>query len=142
MKKTAGTQIPRKKKRIALCAILPFILLMSGCFLVEVKQNVKNPDKYFRKAFQKIDRLHSMYPERRGPVSDICILVFEKSEQQLVRVTASMWLVDAGMNYCDTYDIDTDCDFDIHSIEKLRDLGPGLLVEADTEDSKVLIWIE
>ncbi|MFW6140684.1 MAG: hypothetical protein ACOC5S_04955 [Acidobacteriota bacterium] len=142
MKKAAGTQNQKNRKWIVLCGILPFILLMSGCFCVEVKKDVKNPNKYFREAQQKINRLHQIDPDRRGPVSNVHILVFEKSERQLIRVIAPMWIIDSGMNYANTYDIDTNCDFKFQEIKKLRDLGPGLLMEVDAEDSRVLIWIE
>jgi len=57
-------------------------------------------------------------------------------------VIAPMWIIDAGMDFADTYDVDTDCDFEFHEIKKLRDIGPGMLVEVDGEDSKVLIWLE
>lgn len=142
MKDTAGTSNSLKRKWTALCAVLPLILLMSGCFCVEVKNDVRNPDKYFREAYRKIESLEKMYPERRGPVSTVHVLVYERSERQLIRVIAPMWIIDVGMNYADTYDVDTDCDFEFHEIKKLRDIGPGMLVEADGEDSKVLIWLE
>lgn len=130
------------KKWVALCGILPVILFMSGCFCVEVKQDVRNPNKYFREAFRKIDNLHRMYPERRGPVSTINVLVYERSEQQLIRVAAPMWIIDEGMQYRDTYDIDTDCDFEFHEIKKLSEIGPGMLMDADSDESRILIWME
>lgn len=130
------------KKWIAISGMLPLILLLSGCFCVEVKNNVRNPDKYFNEAHRQINRLHRQYPNRRGPVSTINVLVYEKSERQLIRVEAPLWLIDAGMDYCDTYDIDTDCDFKFEDIDNLRDIGPGMLMEADSEDSMILIWIE
>ena len=142
MKNKAGTSNSSKRKWTALCGILPLILLMTGCFCVEVKNDVRNPDKYFRKAYQEIESVEKMYPERRGPVSTVYILVYERSERQLIRVIAPMWIIDAGMDFADTYDVDTDCDFEFHEIKKLRDIGPGMLVEVDGEDSKVLIWLE
>ncbi|HZX10466.1 MAG TPA: hypothetical protein VFG01_05905 [Acidobacteriota bacterium] len=142
MKNKAGTSNSSKRKWTALCGILPLILLMSGCFCVEVKNDVRNPDKYFRNAYQKIESVEKRYPERRGPVSTVYILVYERSERQLIRVIAPMWIIDAGMDFADTYDVDTDCDFEFHEIKKLRDIGPGMLVEVDGEDSKVLIWLE
>jgi len=142
MKNNAGTPNPTNKKWIVLCGILPIVLLMSGCFCVEVKQNVKNPNKYFRDAFRQIENLTKSYPERRGPVDNIHILIYEKSERELVRVIAPMWIIDAGMNYADTYDVDTDCDFEFQEIAKLREIGPGMLMEADGDGSRVLIWLE
>ena len=142
MKNKAGTSNSLKRKWLALCGILPLFLLMSGCFCVEVKNDVKNPDKYFREAYRKIESLEKRYPERRGPVSAVHVLVYERSERQLIRVTAPMWIIDAGMDYVDTYDVDTDCDFEFHEIKELRDIGPGLLMEADGDDSRVLIWLE
>jgi hypothetical protein len=142
MRNKAGTPDLSKKRWIALCGILPLILLMSGCFCVEIKKDVRNPNKYFRDAYQKIESLGKMFPERKGSVSAVHVLVYERSERQLIRVIAPMWIIDAGMNYADTYDVDTDCDFEIHEIKKLKDIGPGMLMEVDSEDSKVLIWLE
>ncbi|MBD3412940.1 MAG: hypothetical protein GF421_00720 [Candidatus Aminicenantes bacterium] len=131
-----------KRKWAMLCGILPLIILMSGCFCVEVKQNVNNPGKYFRQAVRKINDLHRIYPDRRGPVSTIHVLVYDRSELELVRVIAPMWLIDAGMDYCDTYDIETDIDFDFNEIRSFKDIGPGMLVEVDGEDSRILVWLE
>jgi len=142
MKKNSGLLNLSKKKWTALCGIIPLILLMSGCFCVEVKNDVKNPNKYFREAYHKMESLHKMYPERMGPVSTVHVLVYEKSEKQLIRVIAPMWIIDEGMDFADTYDVETDCDFEFHKIKKIRDLGPGMLMEADGEDSKVLVWLE
>jgi len=135
-------KLGKTRKWMRLCMILPFILLMSGCLYVEVKDDVKNPDKYFREANRKIRKLERQFPDRRGPVSTINVLVYESSERKIIRVEAPIFLIDACMDTSDIYDIDIDCDFDFQKIRNLKDLGPGMIMEADTEESRVLIWIE
>ncbi|MFW6129204.1 MAG: hypothetical protein ACOC6P_03035 [Candidatus Aminicenantaceae bacterium] len=136
------TRTSKSKKWMMLCAVLPALLLLSGCFCVEIKQNIKNPDKHFREAYRQIKSLHRMFPDRKGPVSHIHVLVYEESELQLIRVEAPMWLIDMCMDHCDTYDIDTECDFDFSEIKNFRDIGPGMLLEVDGENSKILIWMD
>jgi hypothetical protein len=135
-------KLGKTRKWMVLCLILPFILLMSGCLYVEVKDNVKNPDKYFREANRKIRKLERQFPDRRGPVSTISVLVYESSEQKIIRVEAPLCLIDACMDTSDIHDIDIGCDFNFQKIRDLKDLGPGMIMEADTEESRILIWIE
>ncbi len=136
------TRTSKSKKWMMICALIPAILLLSGCFCVEIKQNIKNPIGYFREAYRQIERLYRIFPDRKGPVSDIHLLVYEKSDLQLIKIAAPMWLIDTCMDHCDTYDIDTDCDFNLSEIRNLKDIGPGMLLEVDSDDSKVLIWID
>ncbi len=137
----------KKATRIALLILIP--LLLSGCFTVRVIRNVKNPDRYFNSAYKQIDYIHQKHPNREGRTSSIQVLVYEASDHQLVKVSAPFWLVntcmDIGIKAADEeegFEFDERYDFDWRDIKDLEKLGPGLLVEIEDEESKVLIWLD
>ncbi len=137
----------KKATQIALLILIP--LLSAGCFTVRVIKNVKNPDRYFDSAYKRIDYIHQKCPNREGRASSIRVLVYEASERQLVKVSAPFWLVntcmDIGIKAADEeegFEFDEQYDFDWRDIKDLEKLGPGLLVEIEDEESKVLIWLD
>jgi hypothetical protein len=140
----------RKMKKTAQFALLILIpLLLSGCFTVRVIRNVKNPDRYFSSAYKRIDSIHKKRPNREGRADSIQVLVYEASERQLVKVSAPFWLVntcmDIGIKAADDeegFEFDERYDFDWRDIKDLEKLGPGLLIEIEDEESKVLIWLD
>ena len=128
-----------------------FILLgmMSACFAVRIRRDVGDPDIYFDRAFREIDRIHRENPGRRGPAHKIHVLVYDSSDLELVQVTAPFWLVDKCMDLGeepDEWDEEAELgeryDFDWRGLEELHEIGPGLLVEIEDEEAKILIWIE
>jgi hypothetical protein len=140
----------RKMKKLVHFALLIIIpLFLSGCFTVRVFRNVKNPDRYFSSAYKRIDYIHQKSPNREGRPDSIKVLIYESSEHQLVKVSAPFWLVntcmDIGIKAADEeegFEFDERYDFDWGDIKDLEKLGPGLLVEIEDEESKVLIWLD
>jgi len=140
----------RKMKKLVQFALLMIVpLLLSGCFTVRVFRNVKNPDRYFSSAYKRIDSIHQKCPNREGRADSIKVLIYESSERQLVKVSAPFWLVntcmDIGIKAADEeeeFEFDERYDFDWSDIKDLEKLGPGLLVEIEDEESKVLIWLD
>ncbi len=141
----------RKIKKAPQFALLVLIsVLSSGCFTVRVIRNVKNPDRYFNSAYTRIDHIHTKRPNREGRAGSIQVLVYEASERQLVKVSAPFWLVntcmDIGIKAADEeedgFEFDERYDFDWRNLKDLEKLGPGLLVEIEDEESKVLIWLD
>ncbi|MGD9346638.1 MAG: hypothetical protein PVH84_12290 [Candidatus Aminicenantes bacterium] len=112
-------------------------------------RNVKNPDRYFASAYKRINHIHQKRPNREGRANSIRVLVYEASERQVVKVSAPFWLVntcmDIGIKAADDdegFEFDDRYDFDWRDIKDLEKLGPGLLVEIEDEESKVLIWLD
>ncbi len=136
----------KKTVRITTLILLPFIF--SACFAVRIVENVKNPDRYFRKVYQQIERIHQDYPDREGRAHKINILVYESSDCEVIKVTAPFWIVNACMDIAsnssedDDFDFEDRYDFDWRDIKELRQIGPGLLIDIDDEESRVLIWID
>lgn len=139
----------KMKKRVQFALLIIIPLLLSGCLTVRVIRDVKNPDRYFKPAYKRIDSIHKKRPNRQGRADSIKVLVYEASERQLVKVSAPFWLVntcmDIGIKAADEeegFEFDERYDFDWSDIKDLEKLGPGLLVEIEDEESKVLIWLD
>jgi hypothetical protein len=139
----------KMKKTIQFVLLIIIPLLLSGCFTVRIIRNVKNPDRYFSSAHKRIEHIHQKRPNREGRANSIKALVYEASERQLVKVSAPFWLVntcmDIGIKAADEedgFEFDERYDFDWRDIKDLEKLGPGLLVEIEDEESKVLIWLD
>lgn len=137
----------RKLNLILLILLIP--LLLSSCFAVRVQRDVNNPDKYFRQAYERLVRIHTFDPEREGKTHQIKVLIFDRSDRQLVRITAPFWLVNKIMDFGakasheeEGFDFEDRYDFGWRNIKDLQDVGPGLLIEVDDEENRILVWIE
>ena len=128
--------------------ILVLVMLVSGCFTVRIIKNVEDPDPYFDRAYEKIERIHRRHPNREGRSRRINVLIYEEQEHELVKISAPFWFVntcmDIGIKDSDdeSFDIDERYDIDWRDIKELERIGPGLLVEIDDEQNKVLIWLD
>jgi len=137
-----------KSFKIACLAILS--LFLSACFKVQVIGHARNPQAYFEKAYRQIDRLERAHPNRRGKAHELVLLIHEDSEDQIIKVSVPIWLVNFGLKvgmkaaehdrhsnkWEDRYE------FEWRAIKDLGRLGPGLLVAVDDERDKILIWLE
>jgi hypothetical protein len=137
-----------KPFKIACLAVLP--LFLSACLKVQVIDHARNPQAYFDKAYKQIERLERDRPDRKGKAHELVLLIHEGSEDQIVRVSVPIWLVNFGVKvgmkaaehdrhsnkWEDRYE------FEWRAIKDLGRLGPGLLVSIDEERDKVLIWLE
>ena len=128
--------------------ILVMVTLVSGCFTVRIIKNVENPDRYFDLAYAKIEKIHERHPNREGRSRRINVLIYKEQEHELVKISAPFWFVntcmDIGIKNSDdeSFDIEERYDIDWRDIKELEQIGPGLLVEIDDEESKVLIWLD
>ncbi len=137
-----------KKATQIVCLVL-ISLALAGCFTVKVVKNVKNPDRFFDSAYRRIESIHQKHPNREGRAHSIFVLIYEASERQVVKVSAPFWLVnscmDIGIQAADEeeeFGFNERYDFDWRDIKDLEKVGPGLLVEIDDEESKILIWLD
>jgi len=128
--------------------ILAMATLLTGCFTVRIIKNVENPDRYFAKAYTEIETIHKRHPNREGRSRRIRALIYEESDQELIKISAPFWLVnscmDIGIKSSDDEFFDTDERYDIdwRDIKELEQIGPGLLVDIDDEQNRVLIWLD
>ncbi len=137
----------KRKARIAGLILAPFLLI--ACLNIAVVEDVKNPDRYFKRAYSQIEEIHRQYPNREKRAHRLHLLVYDSSDQDLIRITAPLWLVngclDLGMKAAengDDFDFEERYDFDWRAIKDLGKFGQGLLVEIEDEKDKILIWLQ
>lgn len=137
-----------KPFKIVCLAVLP--LFLCACFRVQVIDHARNPQAYFDKAYGQIERLERDRPDRRGRAHELVLLIHEDSEDQIIKVSVPLWLVNFGIRmgmkaaehdrpyhkWKDRYE------FDWRAVKDLGQFGPGLLVAVDDERDKILIWLE
>jgi hypothetical protein len=133
-------------RRAAILMVAMAAVLETGC-LVQITK-VTDPGPLFEQARLEAGR----YAGRPGRAHEVNVLVYEKDEGQLVRVSVPIWLVKKLEEHADRGDIDMgDADLD-HvrrvvrrriKVEDLEKAGLGTLVEVNEEDGEqVLVWLK
>lgn len=129
--------------------VVLILLLLSACFAVRIVENVGNPDRYFQKAHARIAWLYEKDPDRKGEPHQIRLLIFDRSDRKLIKISVPLWIVNSGLDIAGKVAEEEDCndlegryDFHWQEVKKLSQLGPGLLVDIEDEDTKILIWLE
>jgi hypothetical protein len=120
--------------------------LCVGC-LVQI-EHVRDPRAHFEAARREAARLQG----RSGPAKELNVLVYDASDQKLVRVSIPMWLARKIESRVD-WDEDVDFSWDDKdrvrrsvrrhvNLKEIEKAGLGLLVEVDEEDGEqVLVWL-
>ena len=124
----------------SLLALIAAATLSTGCY-VDIEE-VSDPGPAFAKARAEAARVEG----RPGPPDRLEILVYDRRESHLVRVSLPMWVVEK----MDDEEIDIELDDDtaerVRSHLRVRDLEQaplGPLVEVDEEDGdQVLVWLK
>lgn len=136
----------RTSYQIGILSLLSFLFV--SCIALEVKENVKNPNRYFRKAYRDIERIHRRYPRREGRPHSVHVLLYDRSHRKLIKAAVPVWAVNkhsdikaaaeesSGFEFGDGYDIDWS------GVDDWGDIGPGLLFELSGQKDKILIWLE
>jgi hypothetical protein len=115
-------------------------LLSAACF-VEVEE-VSDPGPAFAEARREAARVEG----RPGPPSRLQVLVYDRHDGQLVRVSVPTWVVEE----LDDEEIDLDLDDETAErvrrhlqLSDLKDAPLGPLVEVEEEDGdQVLVWLK
>jgi hypothetical protein len=124
-----------------LVAVMATTALSVGC-LLDIEQ-VSDPGPAFAEARAEAARVVG----RPGPADRLEVLVYDRKDEQLVRVSLPMWMVEKMGD-----DEEIDIDLDDETAERIRShlklselkkapLGP--LVEVEEEDGdQVLVWLK
>jgi len=139
-----------KKSIIAVrtVALLVVIFATGACAGVHIREGVRNADAYFDRALRDIHELQVRDPGRRGGVSQICILVHDRHSAELVDIAAPLWLaetcLDLGLDAAEherDYGLSERYNIDLNAFKDLRHFGPGLLIDIEEEETRVLVWL-
>ena len=133
----------KRLRCLGLIILLP--LWMSACLYVEVQDDVRHPERIFRRARREIAQI-----QRRLPKVDasrrINVLLYDETENQLITVKAPLCVVEAcrdlDENSREAAEWGKRCDFDWTDVRDLKHRAPGLLFEMNDEESRVLVWID
>lgn len=122
---------------------------LSGCVGIRIIGNVDDPSPYFRKARTRIEMIHRNFPDRDGRLHRLHLLVHDNSSHKIVKLSVPMWIVEACLEAGaeaaegkDEFRFERRYELDWRSIKDLSKVGPGLLVEVEDDQNKVLIWLE
>ena len=134
--------------RRAAVVMAALAVLETGCIVQITK--VSDPRPMFEQARLEASR----YAGRSGKAHEVNLLVYEKDEGQLIRVSVPIWLVKKIEEHADQGKIDVDMDDEemehvarvMRRRLKVADLekaGLGTLVEVNEEDGEqVLVWLK
>ncbi|MFC2166511.1 hypothetical protein ACFLQZ_00935 [Acidobacteriota bacterium] len=135
-------------------ALILIVLYLSGCLYVDVINDVKNPEQYFREARREIARIPRNHLQRKHRPEQLHVLVYEKSERKIVKLILPVGIVDSCSDLehwieeeCDEFGFEKRYDLKKYKLnrKKFRNLQhkrPGYLAEFKDKDSKVLIWLK
>jgi len=123
-----------------LLAVVAVPLLSTAC-LVDVEE-VSDPGPAFAEARREAARVEG----RPGPPDSLQVLVYDRKEGQLVRVSVPMWVVEK----LDDEEIDLDLGDETAErvrshlqLSDLKDAPLGPIVEVEEEDGdQVLVWLK
>ncbi len=139
----------KKGTWIRLAATAGLVLFMTGCFGVEITNDVRDPGPYFARALREIESLGEIGRQGGPRARTFCLLAYDRGDHELVRLSVPMGIVegaldsdadDSGWNR--DFDLGKRYDIDWKAIKDLGSLGPGLLVSIDDDDNRVLIWLK
>jgi hypothetical protein len=127
-------------KRANILALILAAATQAAC-LIQVTR-VSDPAPLFDQAHREAAR----YQGRPGPAHELNVLVYERDEGKLVRVSLPMWFVRAAERRArQEWEDDDEVARHVRRHVRLEDVekaGLGVLVEVDEEDGeKVLVWL-
>jgi hypothetical protein len=124
------------------------LLLLNGCFDVEIKSDIDYPEGLFKKTMKKIEAIHAKDPDRKGKVSNIHFLVYSGEDRELIKFSVSM----AMAKMCSKEKLDTKklsgkkihLDLENINVNSLDNVGPGLLIQVEESENNthVIIWVD
>ncbi len=135
-------------RRAAILMAALAAVLETGCIVQITK--VSDPKPLFDQARLEAGR----YAGRPGRAHEVNVLVYQKDEGQMIRVSVPIWLVKKLEEHANDGDIQLDMDDeDIDhvrrvlkrrlSVEDLEKAGLGTLIEVNEEDGEqVLVWLK
>jgi len=132
--------------RAGMLGVAVVALLETAC-LVQIT-HVSDPSPLFREARAEAARLAG----RRGPAHEVNVLVWNRDERELVRVSLPMWIVRKAERHIDWDDEGRDAERGTRDqvrdalrrvrIEDIEKAGLGVLAEVEEDGGdQVLVWL-
>jgi hypothetical protein len=130
------------------------LLFLSGCFGINIKNDIDYPADLFAKKRERIRNIEAKNPGRKGPVKKIKMMVYVEEDRELVSLSIPKGLTrlipDLEEEIYDYEEVKKHGkSLKLINLKKLTDLdrfGPGLLAEIQVDEKNervhLLIWLE
>lgn len=130
-------------------AVLALLALSAAaCFRVHIREDARDAEARFSRAAREIAGLHAANPARRGRARELCVLVHNREEGELIELRTSMALFKAALSLSadlaedkDGFEFERKYGLAWRQLRNLSRFGPGLLIEVDDEETRVLVWM-
>jgi hypothetical protein len=140
------------RRRMGLAAVaLAALLGLPGCW-VWIDSNPRNVEQKFASALEKVADLQAIPADQRGRPRKVRVLVYDSSEDHLISVSAPMWLVrrlaehagEEARNEMDDAGADGLGRARRHGLtmDRILDGSKGLMLQADEDGERILVWVE
>ena len=139
------------KKTLFALVLMIATLFGSGCFGVQVEEDVDFPAGSFAEVRERLVVMERHNPERSGTIAKMHVMVYDGQSREFVKVALPVWLVKKAKDHArhDHRQQPADAagryiDLDWSELEDISRLGPGLLVQVEDmrENTHVLVWLE
>ncbi|MGQ9673677.1 MAG: hypothetical protein ACUVV5_11205 [Candidatus Aminicenantales bacterium] len=141
--------LPRQRLFTQAALILLQTTALTGCLGVQVIENVKERDPHFQKAQARIEQIHRKWPGRQGQPNRPRLLVHDRFSRELIKLSIPGWMGETCLR-TGREEVAAEAEFHLEqryelnrrSTPDLGKVGLGLLLEIDSEEDRVLIWLE
>jgi hypothetical protein len=133
-------------------AVLAFAVLgLGACIGIRIESGVRDADRQFDRARDEIASLERHDPDRTRRSHRLCLLIHDRRDGDLVRLSVPLWMVDLAMDLGrraernehrhDGRDLEDKYDVDWRALRDLGRFGPGLVAALEGDGDRVLIWL-
>ncbi len=133
-------------------ALLAFAALgLAACIGIRIESGVRDADRHFDRARDEIAGLESRDPGRSRRAHRLCVLIHDRRDGELVRLSVPLWMVDLAMdlgseaerheNRNGHRDLEDRYEVDWRSLRDIGRFGPGLIASVEGDDDRILVWL-
>ncbi len=125
------------------------VLAAAACFQVRITKDSRGIEARFRRADREIARLQAASKDRPRRPHSLCLLAFDRQDRQLVEIRTSLaflrMILSSGAG-ADEAEADSSLrrnyGLDWRLLLKEDAFPPGLLLDLEDEETRVLIWLK
>src|SRR5215475_4289719 len=123
---------------------LASLLTLPGCW-IWVDHHPRAVERTFDQAFDQVSRIQALPASDRGKPHKVRLLIYEQDEDELINLSVPLWLVRRVARHeiaaDETGSGERLARYGL-TLDRVIESGKGLLLSADADEEKVLIWLE
>ncbi|HXI04156.1 MAG TPA: hypothetical protein VNI57_13355 [Candidatus Saccharimonadales bacterium] len=127
----------------AAIAALVLTALLPGCY-VWVDREPRDPERSYNRALARIHVIEARSDGEKHSPHSVKLWLYEKDEDRVVKASVPLWALRIAARHADDADEEGQRDLDRFgiTIDELLDRPEGLVLQAWSEDERVLIWLD